>query len=143
MLLSRARMALRGSTGSRINRQVFHGVKRFFDRPGKPKASDVVGSVNLVRDSPNRWQPEWFEEDAQFHAGLAAVSTVFRSIKLNQTNRALMTRSDPLRKLEFDPVVRRHGDPATAGGIGAQMYIPLNCIGHAGGFGKAPYGRRL
>src|SRR6266571_91957 len=143
MFLSRGRMAWRGSTGSRINRQVFHRSKRHFDRPEKSGTSNVVGSINLVRGGPNGWRPEWFEEDAQFHAGLAEVSIAFRSIKLNKTNRALMTGSDPLRKLEFDPVVRRHGDPATAGGIGAQIYIPLNCIGHAGGFGKAPFGRCL
>src|SRR6266516_1968853 len=127
MLLSRARMALRGSTGSRINRQVFHGVKRLFDRPGKPKATDVVGSVNLVRDSPNQRRPEWFEEDAQFHPGLAVVSIAFRSVKLNQTNRALVTGSDALRKLGLNPVVRRrHREPATAGGAIVKIHTPLN-----------------
>src|SRR5437773_11281896 len=133
MLLSRARMALRGSTGSRINRQVFHGVKRIFDRPGKPKATDVVGSVNLVRDSPNQRRPEWFEEDAQFHPGLAVVSIAFRSVKLNQTNCALMTRSDALRKLGLDPAVGRHRDPATAGGAIVKIHIPLNHVRDARG----------
>src|SRR5437762_2025144 len=140
MFPSRARMALRGSTGSRIKRQVFHGVERLFNRPGKSSASDVVGPINLVRGSPNRWQPEWFEEDAQFHTGLAAVSIAFRSVELNQTNRALMARSHALRKVELDPVVRRHRHPATAGEASAQVHVPLNCIGHAGGFGKAPVG---
>src|SRR5438477_6720973 len=127
MSLSRARMGLRGSVGSRINRQVFHGAKRLFDRPGKSSTGDVVGPIDFGCQSPNRWRPERFKEDAQFRAGLAVVSIASRSVKLNQTDHALMARSDPLRKLEFDPMVRRHRDPATAGVTGAQTYIPLNC----------------
>src|SRR2546427_4321170 len=143
MFLSRARMALKGLTGSRINRQVFHRSKRHFDRPEKSGTSNVVGSINLVRGGPNRWRPESFEEDAQFHAGLAAICLAFRSVEFNQTNRALMTRSDALRKLELNPVVRRHRDPATAGEASAQVHVPLNCIARADGFGKAPMGRYL
>src|SRR5688572_31848414 len=104
-------MASMGSTGSRINRQVLHGGKRLFDGPGKPKAGDVVGSVNLIRDGPNQWRLEWFEEDAQFHPGLVVVSLFHRSIKINQTNHSLMTRSDAQRKLGFDPMVQRHCEP--------------------------------
>src|SRR4029434_6210066 len=100
--------------------------------------------LKLVHGGPNPWPRARFEEDAQFHAGLAAVSIPLRSVKLKQTNRALMAGSDPLRKLEFAPVVRRHRDPAAVdermaviARVAGQTEIPLNCIAHAGGFGKA------
>src|SRR5438105_14763905 len=104
MFPGKARMALRGSTDSRINRQLLHRGKRLFNRPGKSSTSDVVGPIDLVRGGPNRWRPEGFEEDAQFQARLAAVCIELRSVKLNQTNRALMARSHALRKVELEPV---------------------------------------
>src|SRR5437867_219475 len=140
MFLSTVRMALRGSTGSRIHRQVFHGVKRLFERTGQSGTSDIVCPINLVRGSPNGWRPEWFEEDAQFHPGLAVISLAFWAVELKQTNGALVAGSDALRKLELDPVVRRHRDQATAGEASAQVQVPVDCVAHADGFGKAPSG---
>src|SRR6185369_11803269 len=119
--------------GSRIYRQILHADKRFFDGPGQSGTSNVSGLINLVGGGPNRWRPEWFEEESQFHAGLSVVPIAFRSVRLNQTNRALMTGSDPLRKLEFALVIRGHGKPATGCGAKPEIHVPLNHIRDARG----------